>query len=156
MMSITEYAAHRGQDRRTVRRRIQSGKISAAVVDGKIDPVVADKLWPLKGTAGSHQIATPSPKAADYYDSRARHETAKAELAELRLAEERGELVRRQAVADLLFTASRQARERLFAVAAQTGPLVAAESDTVECARIIGDAIQDALEEMVPEEYREG
>jgi len=161
-MSQSQYAKHRtevlGQPctQPAVAAAIRTGRIRGAILpDTSIDPEEADRLWALN-TRGATLDRAPSVEGAeDYNASRARHEKAKADLAEIKLAEGRGDLVRRKAIADALFASARQARDRLMAVAARAAPLVAASSDTAECARILSDEIQAALEDLVPEALRD-
>lgn len=85
-----------------------------------------------------------------------RRAVAQADREEMRSAQERGDLVRRDAVQTMLFAASRAIRDRLAAIPVRVAPRVAASSDVAVCARLVAGEIDQALEELVPESLRAG
>jgi hypothetical protein len=110
LMSEREYAAHRkemglpGGSQSAVNRAIQSGRLTASVTKDaagrtRIDPAKADREWaattrseyvPQTGPTSPAGASESTPELAE---SRARHEAAKAALAELELQEREGGLV---------------------------------------------------------------
>ena len=164
-MGITKsaYAKRRGVSPAAVTKALKTGRIKE-LPDGTIDPDEADAMWEAnsKTSVATPQTSAARPKTqaatdarqADYHEERALHEAAKRELAELRLAEERGELVRRASLRRAIFDAAREVRNRLLSIPARVAPLVAGESDIVACQKLIGDEIQEALEDLVPAELR--
>jgi hypothetical protein len=108
-MSQRAYAKHRRCALSTVQEAIKSGRLakSARRVKGQwqIDPALADKEWaasthsdraPLTGPTAPRASPPATEEEGDFNplaEARARHEMAKAELAEIELAERRGDLV---------------------------------------------------------------
>src|SRR5690242_3457745 len=112
LMGLREYARHReslgliGTTHRAVQVAIRDGRLAKAIRDGKIDAAIADREWsdttledrvPLTGpTAPSSRDDDDDGLPADVpslKESRARREAAEAALAEIELAEKRGEIV---------------------------------------------------------------
>jgi hypothetical protein len=108
-VSLREYARHRGVSHEAVRRAIGNGRLSGSVVqvNGKPkirDLATADTEWHANTRANIATMgqplatggrAAPSARAGvpDLQESRARLEAARADLAELELAERRRDLV---------------------------------------------------------------
>ena len=110
LISQAEYARRRGVDPTSVRDAVRAGRIT--LIDGKIDPAVADVQWERNtrrraravdeaprqlapATRGEGAYASPpDDDVPDYNLERARRERYEADQAELRLAQMRGELVR--------------------------------------------------------------
>lgn len=115
-MSQAEYARRRGVAKSAVHKAVTENRIS--LIDGKIDPAVADIQWERNtraradsGRPGAEQLpladqapaasssasAPDAPAAKDdgeYGANRARRERYEADLAELKLREQQGDLVR--------------------------------------------------------------
>lgn len=151
LVSKSEYARRRGCTESAVRRAVKDGRISE--IDGKIDPVAADAQWSrnTQVRAGSRPagqgdgvVHAPVADESDedsYWASRARRERTEADLAELRLAEQRGQLVR---AADVRATHARKLaslREALLQLPARVAPVLAAETDAAR----IDDVLQAEL-----------
>ena len=162
LMTQAAYADHRGVSRVAVHKAIKQNRIS--LIDGKIDPAVADIQWasntraraPASSKAAQTRAvdaATPPPaggpvgeaEAEDYLRSRARREAAEADLAEIRLAETRGDLIRLDAVQSALGTALATAREALLQIPARMAPLLAAEADPATVQNLLHAEIHRAL-----------
>jgi hypothetical protein len=163
LISQAEYAKHRGCSEAAVSKAISKNRIS--LIDGKIDPTVADMQWakntrvragsgrpPGAGTASTEQLALVAPtegsadkpagEAAapggdDYWKSRSRREAAEAELAEMDLATKRGELIQVKAVELVWSAALASAREHLLQVRARLAPLLAVESETFQIEQLL-------------------
>lgn len=169
LITQAEYARRRGVDPTTVRDAIRAGRIS--LIDGRIDPAVADVQWarntrarvktappagaPAGGHGGAGHSAAGTDRAgepltaggeSDYWVSRASRERAEAAIAELKLAEMQGDLVR---AADVRREVGQQAsalREALLQIDARLAPLVAIESDVSRCQALIREELRSVLE----------
>lgn len=106
-MSVAEYARHRGVDRRTVQRALQTARIRRGP-DGKIDPVVADRAWTAHTRA--HQPVADAT-VIDLEEARRRRALADAERHELEVARLRGELVSRARATRIAHNFARTLRE---------------------------------------------
>jgi hypothetical protein len=126
------------------------------VVDGKIDTDIATLLY-RRGTRRSVKSpAPPEPVAAisrpiqpatgmSYDEARRRREAAEASIAELKEAELRGELVRKAVVEREMASRLVALRESLEALADRLAALVAAESDSQACRRLLREEHRIAL-----------
>lgn len=163
-MSLRAYARRRGVSPEAVSKAVADGRLRAAVVrDARgapkiADPELADREWdgntrPRIDHAPSAPPAADDIDDADYHAARARREVAAArreaalaEMAELDLAERRGELIPvDQARADV-FDKFTIVRTRLLGVptrVAQRLPAIAA--DVVP---VIDELLREALEEL--------
>jgi len=110
LVSQAEYARMRGVAKSAVHKAVTERRIS--LIDGKIDPAVADIQWErnTRARADSGQsTTTPSPAGAappvdvlppstadegEYSVNRARRERYEADLAQMKLLEQQGDLVR--------------------------------------------------------------
>jgi hypothetical protein len=147
-LSISAYARHRACDRKAVRKAIDSGRIST-LPDGTIDAAQADIDWaantrPRSGTkAPTGSTKTPnqvpsegggtkpgrkrSPESEALVGLRRRLETAKAETAEIDLAERRGLLINKAKVQAQIFEMARTARDAWVNWPPRVAALMAAE-----------------------------
>jgi phage terminase Nu1 subunit (DNA packaging protein) len=101
-------------------------------------------------------VATPPAAAAaaassggdddgQYWQSRARREAAEANLAELKLAEQRGQLVR---AADVRASYAKRAaglREALLQIPSRLAAVMAAETDQAKCHDLLQDELHGVL-----------
>lgn len=156
LVSQAEYARMRGVAKSAVHKAVTERRIS--LIDGKIDPAVADIQWerntraradsgrsaiadqPPLGLAAEAAHAPPSAPAppfapmvgADYSEARARRERAEAEEAEMRTAKIRGTMVLRDDVDRALFEIGRELRDRLTGcgrrIASEVANLATAEA----------------------------
>jgi hypothetical protein len=148
LIGLRAYARRRGVTLGAVQKAIATGRIR--LIDGKIDPEVADIQWARntdaaqqRGQAAVASMASATaivPRAAraepadegsglQLLESRARREQAMAELAELELAEKRGELVAVADVQKALVPKLLGVRDALDTLADRLAPLLAAETD---------------------------
>lgn len=112
------------------RRRILAPP--AATPDGLVVPSLAVAALAASGAVLPAAEAPPPATApteapAGYDASRARHEAAKAGLAELELARQRGELVEIEVAETVLFETFRSARDAWLNWPLRVGPLIAAD-----------------------------
>ena len=94
-------------------------------------------------TAPAEEAVTPRRVDAD-----ARLAHAKAEMAEIDLAERRGELLRKDDITATVVDIVTTLRARLESLPAQLGPQVAAVSDEAICTAMIADHVEAALAEL--------
>jgi hypothetical protein len=152
LISQAEYAKRRGCSQVAVHKAVKAGRIT--LIDGKIDPAVADVQWQANTRArvstrppqGEGATAAGAPRMADddgdgYWQSRARREKAEADTAELKLAELRGDLVRADAIRAVHAKRLAGLREALLQLPARLSPVLAAEADQARC----HDALQREL-----------
>jgi hypothetical protein len=149
LVSKSEYARRRGCTEAAVRRAVKDGRIS--LIDGKIDPVAADAQWASNSRVRAGSKPTTDAPAADpdteggYWQSRARREAAEAEMAELKLAEQRGSLVRAADVRSVFSTRLAGLRNSLLQIPARLSPVMAAESDQARCFEALQSELHAAL-----------
>ncbi len=165
---------HRGVSEAAVSKAIRQKRIS--LIDGKIDPAVADVQWSANtrvrasatGKAAKNVVAHVGPQSnaerapatdpdpadvaapAGYSTSRARREAAEADLAEIRLATERGEIVEKRAVDKAAFEAARAMRDGLMNCSRRLGATVAVLSTPDECAAAISSEHRNLLQKLGP------
>lgn len=156
LITQAAYAALRKCSREAVSRAIKAGRIS--LVNGLIDPEVADIQWkansrarasqgeteqlPLMTAAGPDEPARPD----DYMFNRNRREAAEAERAELSLAEDKGQLIRVDAVKAAVAGVFSATRDALLQIPARLGPQLAAESDPSKAQTMLHAEIHQALQ----------
>jgi hypothetical protein len=159
LVSQAEYARRRGVDPTSVRDAVRSGRIT--LIDRKIDPVIADAQWlantrprasaeasnsssspPLSGPAGA---ADSLARVSDYQLARASREDAEAKIAQLKLAELQGLVIRRDAVRSKLTKTFATIREGLLQIPARLSPVLAAESDPAK----IHDYVMNELRQVL-------
>lgn len=164
LMGLREYARHRaelglaGTTHRAVQVAIRDGRIVNAVRDGKIDAAIADAEWnattltnriPITGptsvTIGDDDDELPA-NVPSLKESRARREAAEAALAEIELAEKRGELVLAKDVESKLVNVFAHCKTKLLAVAARARQSDPALTDPQ--VELFESLIRDALEDL--------
>lgn len=166
LISQAEYARRRNVDPTTVRDAIRAGRIT--LIDGKIDPAVADIQWQrntrariqakrsepvqpslLAAPSGADAPADLGAESAqsedDYWVSRAKRERAEAELAELKLAEQRRQLIRTDAVRTALAGVISSTRDSLLQIPARLAPVLAVETDAAKVHDLVQAEIHQAL-----------
>lgn len=172
-LGVTAYARHRGVRLRAVQDAIERGRLSASVSGpaGRrvIDVALADREWEAadpaqaeRGRARSGSKTRPRPAAssvesssdeatdvtvaADYYLERARREKHAAEKIRLEVLRLKGELVEVAEVNRRAFEAARRVRDALIALPNRLGPVIAAEVDPGEVARMLESELVQVLE----------
>lgn len=99
----------------------------------------------VRARAGGAEAA-PVPGTPDYQSARARREAADAAMSELRLAEQRGELVRADAVRQSLASMLTGLRESLLQIPARLSAVLAAETSQARVHELIETEIHTALQ----------
>ena len=167
LVTKSEYARRRGCTEAAVRRAVRDGRIT--LIDGRIDPVAADAQWArntrvragsrptddanLSGSGSAGGRAQPDDEleedsAAGYWKSRARREKAEAELAELRLMEMQGQLVRADEWAAALARRAAAFREGLLQIPPRLSAQLAAESDQARVHRLLEDEVRQVVDHL--------
>ena len=153
LITQSEYARRRGVAKSAVAKAVSERRIT--LIDGKVDPVVADIQWERNtraradGGKASTELATPldlhqiansqqppaqalPPSSADegeYSVNRARRERYEADLAQMKLQEQQGDLVRVVEVRAEIAKRVGQVRMNLLQIPARLAPVLATESD---------------------------
>lgn len=91
---------------------------------------------------------TPLPCTASYEEAERREKVAKAQEAELRIAQIQGTLVLREAVEKMQFAQYRRVRDSLLSLPARLGGILAAESDQAQIRIILMRELTQALQEL--------
>lgn len=164
LISQAEYARRRGVDPTTVRDAIRAGRIT--LIDGRIDPDVADVQWArnTRARVGSGQAPASSSAAhaqgageggaataarpETYEEARRRREMAEAALAELKLMEQMGDLVRVAAVRSAVAKLAAGLREGLMQIPSRLAPVLAAETDAAAVHDQIAAELRQVLEQV--------
>ena len=158
LMTQAQYARHRGCSKQAVSRAVAGERIRTFGADKLVDPELADVQWQRNtrvrasnrpATAGSAAagatgspagidlqqpaaavgaVQTPAP-GLDYHAARTLRENNEAQLAGLRLAEQRGDLVRVDEVRHSLAKHAIAFREGLLQMPARLSAVLAAETD---------------------------
>lgn len=170
LITQSEYARRRGVAKSAVAKAVAEKRIS--LIDGKIDPAVADIQWTqnTRARADSGRSATPiaaadgqaasvpsdapagpsapaaPPAEPGYADFRARRERAEAERAERDNAREAGKLVDRDLTERAIFDAFRQLRDAVIAVAPRASPKVLGLGDARDIELVIVGELRKAFE----------
>lgn len=149
LISQAEYARHRGVSEAAVSKAVKAGRIM--LIDGRIDPLAADAQWSRNSRAritassnGTESVSSSAmrdggtqPGSDGYASSRARREAAEAQLAELALAEKRGDVIAVAAVEVVWTQALAATRDHLLQLRARLAPLLAAESDPFKVEQLL-------------------
>lgn len=163
LLTQSEYAKHRGCSAVAVHKAVKAGRIS--LIDGRIDPDVADIQWErntrarvsAQPPAALEPVRPPEGLRSDspadetrsgdygYWQSRSRREAAEASMAEMKRAELAGELIRVSAVRAALTQAYVTMREAILNIPARVAPQLAAESDPATIQNLLHAEVHSAL-----------
>lgn len=159
----------RGVAKSAVHKAVTEKRIS--LIDGKIDPAVADIQWEKNTRArGDSARATLSPGAAapqlplaplaegatrtvptspgeegEYSVNRARRERYEADLAQIKLQEQQGDLVRVVEVRAEIAKRIGQVRMNLLQIPARLAPLLATETDQARIHLLLDGELRQVL-----------
>ena len=98
--------------------------------------------------SGGWDAGSGAEPTEDHKTARTRREIAEANLAEMREAEERGDLIRVSAVKSALAAAFSTTREALLQLPARLAPLIAADSDPASVQTTLHAEIHHALQDL--------
>jgi hypothetical protein len=178
LMTVREYARHRGVSHPSVLRAIESGRIRKRP-DGKIDCAEADRLWeqrtdpskPRNSVTGNPKHRRPKGgpslpmgfreeparegKASGdhiqsgYSQAAALQKVFQAKREKLAFEREVGKVVEVDLVHSSTFRIARTARDRLLTLPARLAPQLAGLTDQFEMQRIIEEAVGQICAEMM-------
>lgn len=168
LVSQAEYARRRGVAKSAVAKAVKEKRIT--LIDGKIDPAVADIQWQQNtraradsGRAGASlpieqgggqgasenapqaQDSQPVAPGDDYQSLRVRRERASVEREERENAREAKLLVSREAAWRGVFDAFRALRDEAMGVPQRAAPQLVGLADSREIERIIHDELRKAF-----------
>jgi hypothetical protein len=155
IMSLRQYAKHRGVALSAVQKAIKSQRI-ATLPDGRIDSDAADAGWKRNTrTYVSAVTRRPEPEedevspfgASQYTKARAVREHYQARLAKIEYEERTGKLVSKDEVQVAAFNKFRQFRDHMLNIPDRVAAMVAAESDAAKCYEILAVEIRRSLNE---------
>lgn len=114
---------------------------------------VAGHPWRIVHAGQQDQDAPLQPEAVeprdeDHQAARTRREIAEADLAEMRAAEERGELIRVAAVKSALARVFTTTRDALLQIPARLAPQLAADSDPTSVQNLLHTEIHQTLQDL--------
>ena len=176
LITKSAYARLRGCDEKAVRKAVNEGRIS--LIDGKIDPAVADIQWArntrarvsqspagaasesgslgLEGATDSAPSPAPGARQAEkapadpgYMQFRSRREEADAQMAEMNAAKMRGTMLMRGDVDRAMFEIGREIRDRLSACARRIASEVASIETAEACESVVDREHRIVLELLV-------
>jgi hypothetical protein len=164
MISLAAFARSIGVTPSAITHAVRAGRLTV-MPGGQLDEAVARVQWeanrqrrprrPRRTDAAPAELPAPAagfePTASrdPYWSAKIAREQAEADLAGLKAAELRGELVRRAAVEREVAGKLVALRESLEVLGDRLAALVAAESSAAECRRLIRDEHRKALEVFV-------
>jgi phage terminase Nu1 subunit (DNA packaging protein) len=124
-----------------VSQHVKAGKLST-LPDGSMDPETAAREYAERTNPVKPKGRKTGPKPAGeaegtMYRSQERLAAAKAEQAELELAQLRGDMLRADEVKAAAFVAARTARDQLLSIPQRLAPVVASLTDPRDCQRAI-------------------
>lgn len=158
LVSKSKYAEMRGCAPSAVTKAIAEGRITTVQSDGRemIDPEVADIQWQrntraridsTSATEASRAVIVAHEVGAreTYEDARRRRELAEAQIAELKLLEQMGSLVRLTEVRSAMAAKVAAMREALMQIPSRLVPVLAAESDPAKIHASLESELVQAL-----------
>src|SRR5579864_2789331 len=153
IMSMRQYARHRGVALSAVQKAIKSKRIEK-LADGRIDSDAADAGWK-RNTKQYAPAVTSHPEpvedegsafgASQYTKARAVREHYQARLAKIDFEERVGKLVSKDEVQVAAFNKFRQFRDHILNIPDRVAAMLAAEADTAKCHEILTTEIRRAL-----------
>lgn len=170
-MNISQYAEHRGVDRKTVRYAVETGRISKNQ-DGTIDPDQADEDWanntdPSKAMNGKarHGSDDGRPNPADdmarstqalYMKARASREMHQSELARLDYEKRKGNLVPRLEANMWIANYFAMIRNACEQIPHRLSGQLAAETDTETIFELLEEEIRNVFHQFANGKLGEG
>jgi hypothetical protein len=154
IMSMREYARHRGVALSAVQKALKAGRI-AKLANGKIDSDAADAGWKRNTKAYAPAVTRRPPEpveddnatfgASQYTKARAVREHYQARLAKIDYEERIGKLVSKDEVQVAAFNKFRQFRDHVLNIPDRVAAVVAAEGAPAKCHEILTTEIRRAL-----------
>ena len=165
LLTVSEYARHRGCDEKAVRKALAEGRISRLGTDRHcIDPEVADIQWakntraradsrgkaagvptPPVGGGEAPDGANPAP-GDTYSDHRTRRERAEALMAEAELAKITGSMLEREPALRAIYSRFRELRDAGMLIGRRLAPILTPMTDQREIRMSIERAVADVFD----------
>lgn len=163
LLTIAEYARHRGCDEKAVRKALEAARISRAGVGRRcIDPAVADPQWANNTRARGDSAKKASAAAAggrpaqadlpgadeapdDYKDHRTRREKAEADRAEVLSLRERQLVLMREPTERAVFEVFRGLRDTAFQAMRDVAPKVRDLTEPRQIQLVLEDELRQAF-----------
>jgi hypothetical protein len=153
LVSIRQYAKHRGVSHTAVEKAVKQGRIQ--LTEGKVDVEVADRDWRRNSSpvnapkaVGRTDGTGDGSSGPTYAQSRAVRELYLARLAKIDFQERSAKLVSRDEVTVAAFTKARTVRDNLLNIPDRLAAMLAAETDPNAVHRILTAEIRKALDEL--------
>ncbi len=148
LITQAEYARRKGVSRTTISKHVKSGKIT--LVNGKIDPVMADKqLKANLDISQKRKLKLSDDEVGNelnsYQAARAKREYFKAKMAELEYMEKAGQLILVKDVEKEAFTLYRTFRDQMLNIPNRISQKVVAESDEFKVREMLKKEIEIAI-----------
>jgi hypothetical protein len=154
LLSVAEYAKHRGIALGTVYYALRTGRIVRRA-DNLIDAAEADKVWGQRrhserGEGRPVAVTVPQDAPAakiSFTDARTERELWEGKLKELRYKERSGELVEARAVEVAAENRHRMLRQTIMQIPDRLAPVLANESDERKVHEIITGELRAILDD---------
>lgn len=153
LLTLSEFVKEVGAAKTTVLEAIQKGRIHATK-KGRVWQVPKSmvKVWqggvqPLKPSA-TVKAGTHGQRVISTYEAENRKKVAQAELAEMQLAELKGDLIPKAEVISFSFKATRKIRDNILGVPNRISNELAAEPDPHQVHVMLENALTEALDEL--------
>lgn len=140
-MPTDSVEAARAWQAENIRARVRIGGTSA----NRPTKPSSGAAKPASDASGAVGATPPEEGPGDYGAHRVRREAAEASLAELRLGETRGELIRLSAIKTALGVAFATSRDSLLALGSRLAPVLAGETDVAKIESLLHAEIHSAL-----------
>ena len=160
LLTISDYARHRGCDEKAVRKALAEGRITRTGTDRRcIDPAVADIQWANNTRARGDSTRKPGAApgvdkpgqppaddgADDYKDHRARREKAEADRAENIALREQQQVLMREPAERAIFDAFRALRDTAFQAMRDAAPKVRDLTESREIQLVLEEELRRAF-----------
>lgn len=153
LMTLNDFVTEVGAARSSVMKSIQQGRISAHKKGRHwfVEKSMV-KVWK-EGRQTPHgktpqKAKTNGQRVISTYEAENRKKVAQAELAEMDLAEKKGDLIPRAEVISFSFKAARKCRDAILGVPNRLANEIAAEEDPHQVQILMENALSEALEEL--------
>jgi hypothetical protein len=155
LLSMTAYAKRKGVSYELIRRYCKNEPIKITLVNGKINPVLADKeLADNVQINGNAKLAKKPAKitgenhTVEYNKAKARREKSKADLAELEYEEKAGLLVSIETVKREAEDLYRQYRDQMLNVVIRATKKLLGETNEFKFRRVLKVEIENAIKKI--------
>ncbi len=152
MMSMAAYARYKNVSYELIRRYCKNKPTKITLIDGKIDPALADKELEnnvqINGNSKLKKKGTGSVvvnSTAAFNKAKARREISKANLAELEYQEKAGKLISTEDVKKEAEDLYRRYRDQMLNVTIRATKKLLGETDEFKFRRILKSEIENAI-----------